>query len=160
LFSFEKHSRMDIGDLTRSSFINAKQSESKTKVLSPDGKVGRLKRELCTGGPRISNFYFGLWTMGVVSSGKLDNVSLTSAEWVIHHQLLPHVGKGCSWPWMLRLGLSFSTGCGGYGSARPCCMSQVVLLMSAVQDVIPYPHLSHCYQTSGFLMPYYKRSEK
>jgi hypothetical protein len=34
-------------DLRRSKFINVKQSARKMKVNSPDGRVGRLKKESC-----------------------------------------------------------------------------------------------------------------
>jgi hypothetical protein len=57
---------------------------------------------------------------------------------------------GSSWPWMARPGLSFSTGC---RLARPCCVSQVILLTSPVQYVIPYQHPSHGSQPSGVLTP-------
>jgi hypothetical protein len=40
------------GDLSRSRFINAKQSKSREKVHSPHGMVCSLMKECCARGPK------------------------------------------------------------------------------------------------------------
>jgi hypothetical protein len=45
-------------------------------------------------------------------------------------------------------------GCGGCGSAKPCCVSQVVTLLSAAQAVIPYQYPSHRSRPPVFLTPH------
>jgi hypothetical protein len=45
-----------------SRFINAKLSESRAKVQSPNIRVGRLKKEHCIRGPKIPPFYWDLYT--------------------------------------------------------------------------------------------------
>jgi hypothetical protein len=51
---FKEEHRRELG---RSKFINAKQSKSKAKVPFPGERLGMLKKEPCTRGPKISNFY-------------------------------------------------------------------------------------------------------
>jgi hypothetical protein len=55
-------------------FTNAKQSESKAKVHSP-------------GSPNTSSLYWGLQTRSVLENW--INVSLTSRDWAMCHQLFP-----------------------------------------------------------------------
>jgi hypothetical protein len=64
------------GDLSRSRFINAKQSESKAKVHPPGERVDRLKKEHYSGGSKTSSFYWGLWTWSVLENWV--NLLLTS----------------------------------------------------------------------------------
>jgi hypothetical protein len=72
--------------------------------------------------------------LGVISPGKLDNVSLTSGDWVICHQSSHTLGTSSSWIVKLELLFSMSYKC--YGPARSCCLSQAVLLPLTGQDVI------------------------
>jgi hypothetical protein len=66
------------GDLNRSRFLNAKQSESKAKVHFPqEGTLRWMSQGL--------KLLLGSADMGVVSPGKLDYVSLTSRDWAMHH---------------------------------------------------------------------------
>jgi hypothetical protein len=95
----------------------------------------------------ISGFY--KVTYGGYGGGQSWKTGLISKDWAIW---------GSSWPWIVRLGRSFFFffffyKLWGYGSVRPWCMAQVIPLMSAVQDVIPYQHPNHCSQPLSALTP-------
>jgi hypothetical protein len=51
-------------DLSRSRVFNAKQRESRAKHTFPMGGRSKLKKELCTAGPKTPNLYWDLQTWG------------------------------------------------------------------------------------------------
>jgi hypothetical protein len=77
----------------------------------------------------------GFVKIGVESPGKLGSVSSTLRLGCVS-SASPTCWAGEFWPWIVRPGLLFSVGSRSYRSARPCCMSQAILLKSTVQDVI------------------------
>jgi hypothetical protein len=90
--------------LRQNRFVSAKGREGKAKAHSPDGRVGRLKREHRPGGPKTASFY---WVCG---QGQVS-VSLASRHWL---SSTPPTGQG---PKVLvfdgKPGLSFFMGCRG-----------------------------------------------
>jgi hypothetical protein len=84
----ERIQREITGDLSRNRLIKGKQKQSKS-VLS-DGRVGRLKKDLCW---RHQNLKLSLGSADMEKS-VLENcyVSLTSRDWAMSHpSLLPQV---------------------------------------------------------------------
>jgi hypothetical protein len=76
------------GDLNRNNFVNAKQSRS---ALSRQEGGQSQEGTLCSRSqdPKLS---LGSVDMGVASPGNWVNLSLTSGDWVVHHQFLPPMG--------------------------------------------------------------------
>jgi hypothetical protein len=63
----------------------------KAKKMCTLGVGGSLKKEHCAGGSQDLSLSLGSIKRGVLSSRKLDYVSLTLRVWAVCHQLLPHV---------------------------------------------------------------------
>jgi hypothetical protein len=127
--------------------------QSKAKVHFPDGRVGRLKGSTGLAVPKPQAF------IGVCGheSGQSWRTGLCASNfWRLVYVLsIPPTcwGGGCLSLGLLEWGYNFFVGSKSCGSARPCCTSQVILLMSAVQDVTPYQHPGHHCLPLGFLTP-------
>jgi hypothetical protein len=123
-----KNSRMD----TEESWAGADISvQSKAEVHLWVGEWTGLRR-LFWGVPKTTSFYWGLctWRCSVLES--CVTVSLTSRDWAVYDQLSLPVRLGSSWLLDGQIGAVslFSTDYRGCESARPCNVSQDILLTS------------------------------
>jgi hypothetical protein len=114
------------GDLSRSRFINAKQSESRTHVHSPHRSAADSRRRPVLGTPRPQAF-IGSVDMGC--PGKLGHV-LTSRGWIgfkLSSTSPCWVGQFLVLDGQMGAVIFYRL-----GSSRLCCISQVIPLMAAV----------------------------
>jgi hypothetical protein len=130
--------------------MQSKEKVEQKCAFQPGGWSGSRS---CSGCSKTSSLYWALclWGWSVLENCVLNHQLLQTGLCIINSSYMLVWGVlGLGWS---NQGHYFSQAAGLQISKCCCCMSQLVPLRSAVQDVIPYQPLSHHSQPSAFLTP-------